>query len=282
MEVAIGVVVALAILGFVLFLIARFAPETFAAIADAENSEIIRNYGLVLVGIIGLPLLIWRSRTAQQQADHQSNQVMQMERARDNDRYQTAVQMLGSGSEVQEIAAVETLQRLRTENPIDYEQAVVGLFASLISDTHDELVIKNPDSWPDPERRVSHRADTLIWEHLCVTGNPNLPIGGRSRAVIRNAVSGDDISIDVYKDELIFENCFLGNLFFVGDMYNYPVALRCHINFVYMDAGILTAHDPGILIGNCRVGELEAEGLDWKRVEELAFNCRNFAGRLIT
>ena len=61
-----------------------------------SNSGTIRNIGLVLAGLVALPLALWRSFVAQNQARAAQRQAFTAQEGLANDRYQKGAEMLGS------------------------------------------------------------------------------------------------------------------------------------------------------------------------------------------
>ena len=61
-----------------------------------SNSGTIRNIGLVLAGLVALPLALWRSLVAQRQAEAAQRQAFTAQEGLANDRYQKGAEMLGS------------------------------------------------------------------------------------------------------------------------------------------------------------------------------------------
>ena len=64
--------------------------------AGESGSTTIRNLGLIVAAIIGLPLVIWRSVVAERQADAAQRQSETAQRGLLNERYQKGSEMLGS------------------------------------------------------------------------------------------------------------------------------------------------------------------------------------------
>ena len=102
---------------------------------DGESgSTTIRNLGLVLAGLIALPLAIWRSIVAQRQAETAERGLL-------NERYQKSVEMLGSEVLAVRLGGIYALQRLAWEHPEQYHiQVMQVLCAFLRHPTKDEKV----------------------------------------------------------------------------------------------------------------------------------------------
>ena len=99
-----------------------------------DETEDIRNIGLVVAAVIALPVAIWRSRVAEQQADTAHRELL-------DGRFQHAVEMLGSSVPAIRVTGMNALRRLAAEYPDSYGDRVEELFDVLrqfpIEDEHD-------------------------------------------------------------------------------------------------------------------------------------------------
>lgn len=86
-----------------------------------DETEDIRNIGLVVAAIIALPVAIWRSRVAEQQAETAHRDLL-------DGRFQHAVQMLDSSVPAIRITGLNALRRLASEYPDLYDGPVEELF----------------------------------------------------------------------------------------------------------------------------------------------------------
>ncbi len=79
-----------------------------------SNSATIRNIGLVIAGLIALPLAIWRSMAAQKQVDVAQQSLL-------NERYQQGAEMLGSDVLSVRLGGIYALRHLALEGVLDAE-----------------------------------------------------------------------------------------------------------------------------------------------------------------
>ena len=86
-----------------------------------DETEDIRNIGLVVAAIVALPVAIWRSRVAEQQAETAHHDLL-------DGRFQHAVQMLDSPVPAIRVTGMNALRRLAVEYPDAYGDRVEGLF----------------------------------------------------------------------------------------------------------------------------------------------------------
>ena len=93
---------------------------------DKESgSTTIRNIGLVIAGVIALPLALWRSWVAHRQADTADQNLL-------NERYQQGAQMLGSDVLAVRLGGIYALQRLANDYPEHYHIETMKLFCAFV------------------------------------------------------------------------------------------------------------------------------------------------------
>lgn len=120
---------------------------TYKSRSLSEFSEIARNFGLILLGLIGLPLAIWRSKTAHDQAktandqaktairqsEHTATQIALAQQGQLADRFQKASEMLGSDSlSVREAGIFALKELVRTDQSDIYYLPVQELLCAFI------------------------------------------------------------------------------------------------------------------------------------------------------
>ena len=98
----------------------RVAPD-----GAESGSATVRNLGLVLAGLIALPLAIWRSWVAKRQADTAQDSFL-------NERYQKGAEMLGSNVPAVRLGGTYALHRLAEESPEKYHFQVMSLFCAFV------------------------------------------------------------------------------------------------------------------------------------------------------
>lgn len=81
----------------------------------------IRNIGLVIAGLIALPLAIWRGIIADRQAKAAQRSLL-------NERYQKGAEMLGNDTLSVRLGGIYALQRLAEEYPKEYHIQIMELF----------------------------------------------------------------------------------------------------------------------------------------------------------
>src|SRR4051794_8791217 len=90
----------------------------------SENRDALRDLGLTLTAVIGLPLLIWRERTGHRTANiaaerHEKQTEADRER-RITDSFTKAVELLGSDKLEARLGAIYALERIARENKHDH------------------------------------------------------------------------------------------------------------------------------------------------------------------
>ncbi len=93
--------------------------------AGESGSTTIRNIGLVIAGLVALPLAVWRSLVAERQADTAQQSLL-------NERYQRGAEMLGNEVLSVRMGGIYALQRLAEEHPEQYHIQVMRLFCSFV------------------------------------------------------------------------------------------------------------------------------------------------------
>ncbi len=90
-----------------------------------SGTTTVRNLGLVLAGVIALPLAIWRGWVAQRQADTAKHNLLNM-------RYQQGAEMLGSEVLSVRRGGIYALQRLGGEYPTQYHIQIMQLLCAFV------------------------------------------------------------------------------------------------------------------------------------------------------
>ena len=92
-------------------------------VRQETNSTTLRNIGLLVAGLIALPLAVWRSIVAQRQAETAQQGLL-------NERYQQGAEMLGNDVLTVRLGGIYALQSLGQEHPDQYHVKVVQLFCA--------------------------------------------------------------------------------------------------------------------------------------------------------
>ena len=105
----------------------------------ATRSEVLRNVGLLIVGIVGLGFGVWRSYTAYQQteaakkqADVALKQAGIAERGHFTERFTKAIEQLGSESNPIRLGGIYALWRLAQDDPENNVVAVMDIFCAYV------------------------------------------------------------------------------------------------------------------------------------------------------
>ncbi len=112
-----------------------------------SNSGTIRNIGLVLAGLVALPLALWRSLVAQRQAEAAQRQAFTAQEGLANDRYQKGAEMLGSDILSVRVGGIYALRGLVEDVPSIYMMPVQRLLCAFIRNpTEDSSLLVNDKS----------------------------------------------------------------------------------------------------------------------------------------
>ena len=90
-----------------------------------SGSTTVRNLGLLIAGLIALPLAIWRSWVAQRQADTAQQNLL-------NERYRQGAEMLDAKILSVRLGGIYALQRLAAENPKQYHIQIMQLLCAFV------------------------------------------------------------------------------------------------------------------------------------------------------
>ena len=168
-----ALVVLLVVCGVVISFILWDWPEAFWDwLTDGESgSATIRNLGLVLAGIIALPLAIWRgvvadrqASAAQRQAETALEQADTAHRSLLNERYQQGAEMLGNAVLSVRIGGIYALERLAKESPYEYHVQIMKLLCAFArhptedEDYQNKLAERNADLSTPYSQREDVRA----------------------------------------------------------------------------------------------------------------------------
>ena len=96
-----------------------------------EISEIVRNWGIVLGGLIGIGLAWWRAIAHDRQAKAQQQQATIAQRAHITGVFKDAVEQLGNDKLEIRLGAVHTLMRIVDDFP-EFEGPIVGLLTAYV------------------------------------------------------------------------------------------------------------------------------------------------------
>ena len=100
--------------------------------AGESGSTTIRNIGLVIAGLVALPLAVWRSLVAERQAGAAQRQADAAQQSLLNERYQRGAEMLGNEVLSVRLGGIYALQRLAEEHPEQYHIQIMRLFCSFV------------------------------------------------------------------------------------------------------------------------------------------------------
>ena len=97
-----------------------------------SGSTTVRNLGLIVAGLIALPLTLWRIRVADGQAKAAHRQVDTSQRSLLNEQYQKGAEMLGSEVLSVRLEGIYALARLAREHPEEYHIQIMRLFCAYV------------------------------------------------------------------------------------------------------------------------------------------------------
>ena len=111
---------------FVLTVTVWVSYDHWCWLSDGESgSTTVRNLGLMVAALIGLPIAIWRSVVAERQSETAQRRLM-------NERYQKGAEMLGSEVPSVRLGGIYDLTRLAREQPGDYHMQILSLLCAFV------------------------------------------------------------------------------------------------------------------------------------------------------
>ena len=142
------------------------------------HHEAVRNLGLVVAGMIAIPLAVWRTVVAQRQAETARRSLL-------NERDQKAAEMLGSALLSVRLGGIYALQTLAAEHPPHYHLGVMRQFCAFV---------RSPPSPPNST----------------AAGLAHVPVGEDVRAVMGAISTRSDAGIAIEQEEKGFRLDLVG------------------------------------------------------------------------
>ena len=109
-----------------------------------EVSEIARNWAIVLGGVIGLSVAMWRGSAHDRQARAQQQLALDAQRGHIAEVFKDAVSQLGNEEKLEiRLGAVFTLTRIASDFP-DFDEPVTLLFSAYIRERVGKFQLNDP------------------------------------------------------------------------------------------------------------------------------------------
>ena len=99
---------------------------------EEKGSEALRNVVLIVVAIIGLPLVLWRSIVAAEQVEMAAEQVKISQRGQRNEYYHKALEMLANHNMSVRITGIYALDKLARDYPKEFHIPVMQLLCNFV------------------------------------------------------------------------------------------------------------------------------------------------------
>ena len=132
---------------------------------NESASATIRNVGLVIAGLVALPLAIWRALVADRQASAAQRSML-------NERYQRGAEMLGSEVLSVRTGGIYTLQRLSEKYTTSYHVQVMRLFCAFVRHPTKDTGIEFHTESDEEQDEQTLRAD--VQDIMQAIGSRNL------------------------------------------------------------------------------------------------------------
>ena len=149
----------------------------------ASRSEVIRNVGLLVAGLVAFPLAIWRALVADRQASAAQRQTATAQQGLLNERFQKGADMLGSEILSVRLGGIYALQSLIEEFPEQYYVQCMRLLCAFVRNpTNDD----NEETHSDAYYRYGARIPKLREDVQAIMD----VIGEREEALIALELKG--------------------------------------------------------------------------------------------
>lgn len=102
--------------------------------SDVETSEIVRNYAIVVGGVLGIGIAWWRGLAANRQAKSSADQVEISRRDHISELFSKSISQLSNDRADVRLGAVYTLKRIGEEFP-EYTTPIANVFSFFIRNT---------------------------------------------------------------------------------------------------------------------------------------------------
>ena len=148
--------------------------------AGESASSTIRNVGLVVAGLIALPLALWRSLVSDRQSRTAQESLL-------NERYQKGAEMLGNEVLSVRLGGIYALQRLAEERPEQYHVQIMRLFCAFARHPTQDYRLESEQIEFHPDNQLGLRQD-LEAVILAIESRP------KSRVELEN---GENFTLDL-------------------------------------------------------------------------------------
>ena len=243
-----------------------------------DETEQIRNVGLVVAAIIALPVAVWRSRVADQQVGVAQQQADIAQQSVLNERYQKSAEMLGSAVLSVRLGGIVALERLALEHPAQYHAEVMKLlFAFIRQPIEDEQARNVPmldmrGARPDVQtavdvvrtcrsRNSTLEANSILWIDLRGANlrqadltNIDLSVADVTELI---GIAGDPLGVPTRR--VVLSHADLSGAELIGA--TMPHCLCDGTNFAGADLGETELRDATFLHANLRNASLAAADL---------------------
>jgi uncharacterized protein YjbI with pentapeptide repeats len=136
-----------------------------------NNHEAYRSLGLILAAVIGLPLAIWRSFIAQQQARSAEEQARIAAENHLAETYTKAIDQIGNEKEAIQLGGLYALEKIVYSNS-EYHSQIMEVLCAFVR-LHASLSIKNGNEGESVEEKNFQLPKEIIQTALTIIGRRN-------------------------------------------------------------------------------------------------------------
>lgn len=218
-------------------------------------SEVLRNYGLLLFGGVGLVLLVWRALSADRQVKASNSQVGQLIENKHFDQFKFGAELLESKSEALHVAGIATLDEVAEYQ--NYRDRVETMVANYVMNSPPEAD-KYEEGMDEYNYSQSFYMAVRAFERITKNTERNYIVTFRNKLI--------DFSYIGRNRNYRFENCAILNFgerskFKIGDVYSVENFSRCRFYHCWFSD---QNYQGRLLIEDCV--NLRFESLDIKEI----------------
>ena len=230
-----------------------------------SGSTTARNIGLIIAGLIALPLALWRSWVAQRQAGTAQQNLL-------NERYQQGAEMLGSEVLSVRLGGIYALQRLAAENPKQYHIQIMQLLCAFVRHPSEDAKnkIRRVSGKPSKHEPRGDVQEVMMLISACHAKQDRLELAADFRLDLRGVNLHD---ADLFKARLCRANFSKANL--AGAKLIGADLARAEFSHANIAGAVLSHAD--LTMAGFEYAELSETKLESANLSKARFYCANLS-----
>ena len=236
-----AIVLAFVVVAAILALVHTNLPDAGPTQAERQWSEVLRNYGFIVVGVVGVGLALWRGGQTQRQIEQTQEQFQATADReavrRDEDTYREASQLLANKDSAISLAGVTLLTGLES----DSTAPAVGMHSKRLLDAYTDIKILYDGKVARDIEIFGRRArggQNFYFGNKCLFNviRETFFISSPVEIIFRSAIIKNVLFSMIGNDHRPFQvqNCFVHGYILLGTMY--IEFSECEIDTLYLDS----------------------------------------------